>query len=359
MCIDFLVTAFQSWDGVEGRDVVLDLFSYVDMSQFDGLSAIKYTKCSLTFAELYKSRLQPLEAAIINGTDGADAQLVLLRFYTELLRRWTVTLLSPSSASLPASTTTVPLIDHVNTLAVTLLQTSPQLSTHDAILSFYERISILITLPTLQSHTRISVPPAALVYALYFTSSLSTLSRLCTILTIYKRAFETAQTKHTTPAYPREYVNKFNGFLMDICNCLWRSRAFNTADPNALGCLMPPNIIQALTAYINSLSRQLTLPMLFSLSHNSVLCLQSMKCLREIENLEVAKGGDIEARHAGPATQKSLLQLKRDRGVELQWAAYRLRMLEYLEENGVKGVGVLMRNTMKNLMETREGGLKA
>jgi centromere protein I len=41
------------------------------------------------------------------------------------------------------------------------------------------------------------------------------------------------------PAYSRDFVNYFNGFVMDLCNCLWRNRALNNADKNALGCQIP------------------------------------------------------------------------------------------------------------------------
>jgi len=41
------------------------------------------------------------------------------------------------------------------------------------------------------------------------------------------------------PAYSRDFVNYFNGFVMDLCNCLWRNRALNNADKNALGCQLP------------------------------------------------------------------------------------------------------------------------
>jgi hypothetical protein len=44
------------------------------------------------------------------------------------------------------------------------------------------------------------------------------------------------------PAYSRDFVNYFNGFVMDLCNCLWRNRALNNADKNALGCQIPESV---------------------------------------------------------------------------------------------------------------------
>jgi hypothetical protein len=65
----------------------------------------------------------------------------------------------------------------------------------------------------------------------------------------YKRAFELTLKKSSSDSgpeeYPREYVNHFNGFLMDICNLVWRNRAFKAGGPeskqdqNAHGCTLP------------------------------------------------------------------------------------------------------------------------
>lgn len=160
-------------------------------------------------------------------------------------------------------------------------------------------------------------------------------------------------------SYPKEYVNHFNGFLMDICNCLWRSRAFNTTDTNALGCLLPPPLLPKFTSYVSSLDTGLTLPSLFTLSYSPVLCNLSISYLRELEDKadEEAEGG-IKIRHAGPVTQKSLVTLGKEGGLQLSWADYRLGVLTYLERRGAKGVGELMYNTMKHLMTAREAAGK-
>lgn len=237
-----------------------------------------------------------------------------------------------------------------------------------SILSFYECSAALVSLPTLSSNVRITTPPSALVYSLHFTTSLAILSRLCAILAHYKRAFETAMSKPvassspTNPgqsqeAYPKDYVNHFNGFLMDICNCLWRSRAFNTSDTNALGCLLPSNITPILNSYVSSLDTGLSLQSLFSLSYSPVLCNLSISFLRELED-KANNGTGVAIRHAGPVTQKSLIVLGKEGGLELTWPQYRLGVLKYLEDKGVRGVGELMYNTMKHLMAQREGAAK-
>jgi centromere protein I len=205
-----------------------------------------------------------------------------------------------------------------------------------------------------------------LVYTLFFSPGISTLSRLCAVLATYKRAFESAVTQPASPsagdspaeAYPKEYVSHFNGFLMDVCNCLWRSRAFNTGDVNALGCLLPAEVGGRLAAYVAGLDTGLQLSSLFNLSYSPVLALQSITYLRELEDKADEERG-LSARHAGPVTQKSLLQLGRDGGVEMAWAAYRLGVLRYLEDAGVGGVSELMYNTMRHLMAQREAQIAA
>jgi centromere protein I len=165
-------------------------------------------------------------------------------------------------------------------------------------------------------------------------------------------------------SYPKDYVNLFNGFLMDICNCVWRLRAFNKADTNALGCLLPPPLLPLLTTYVAKLDTGLALPSLFSLSHSSVLCNLSIAYVRELEDKEVVEASEgatspIKIRHAGPVTQHTIKQLGKDGGLKLSWTNYRLGVLRYLEGKGVMGVGELMHNTLKQLMTARDGVAKS
>jgi centromere protein I len=254
------------------------------------------------------------------------------------------------------------LTSHANILCLTILQTGtivPSTQAYSPILSFYETTASLLSRLSLQPHIRITTPPSALIYTLHFSPSLSVLSRLCAILALYKRAFEAALNKPGIESYPKEYVNHFNGFLMDICNCLWRARAFNTSDMNALGCLLPPPLLPLLTSYVANLDTGLSLPSLFSLSYSPLLCALSIQFVRDLEKAEAEAGEEgIAITHAGPVTAKTLMQLGKDGGLQLAWPAYRLGVLQFLEGKGVKGVGELMYNTMKHLMTAREGAGK-
>jgi centromere protein I len=295
-----------------------------------------------------------MEEAILED-DGTQSKLALLTFYRNLLNRWAISVLTDPQLSVTAKDPITALINHADTLALSIAQSSQTVRTLSTVLSFYESIASIISNPSLKETVRIIIPPTELIYTLNFTPSLTIVSRLCGILALYKRAFEIAMAPKKSgadgqEAYLKEYVNHFNGFLMDICNCIWRGRAFNAADTNAQGCGLHPDITLLLDRYVKSLDTDLSLMPLFSLSFSPVLCLLTISFVRELEDA----AEDIEVRHPGPVTTQSLKQLERDGGLRLSWADYRLGSLHFMENKGVAGVGELMYNTMKHLMSARE-----
>jgi centromere protein I len=301
---------------------------------------------------LYQRFFEPLEDAILDDT--TESKLAILTLYNNILREWNTSLIPQTRRTLQHDTDLSSLINHSNGLALTVLQSSLTVTTCSTVLTFYETIAFLISQPELRTTLRIITPPPELVYTLYFTFSLCILNRLCSVLALYKRALELATSPRTTVAdsqpYTKEYIDHFNGFIMDICNCIWRSRAFNTSDANALGCLLPTEIASALTKYVSALDTSISLPGLFSLSYSPVLCQAAISYVRELEDHE----GVIDVRHTGPVTQGSLKQLEMDGGLKLSWADYRLGVLRYLESNGGAGIAELMYNTMKHLKTARE-----
>ncbi|KAK2628629.1 hypothetical protein QTJ16_001732 [Diplocarpon rosae] len=330
-CLRYLKSMIPSWNGTTGREVILDI---------------------------YISTLRPLEDALLE--DGTTAsQLALLSFYRQLMGQWMVFLLSHPQQNRALSVTAVTdLTNHASNLALNIIQTSTVVEALSTILDFYETTASLITHASLKSIARITIPPGGVVYCLLFTSSLNIVSRLCEILALYKRAFERAMASKMTnpsgseqPSYHKDYVSHFNGFLMDVCNCLWRSRAFNTTDPNALGCMLPPTVTQALSKYISGLDPALSIPSLFSFSYSPLFSLFAISHVRQLEDDSEDR---IGRRHAGPVTQSSLKQLEEDGGLRLTWPDYKLGVLTYMESQGIAGVGELMYNTMKHLMTARD-----
>lgn len=137
---------------------------------------------------------------------------------------------------------------------------------------------------------------------------------------------------------------------MDVCNLLWRSRAFNTTDTNALGCFLPFPVLQSLRAYTDGLAPPQTLSTLFSLSHNISLGALSIAIFRELEDKAVESGDEVRTRHAGPITQRTLAALSMEGGVAVSWADYRLEVLKWLADRGAEGIRQLMFCTMKLLI---------
>lgn len=340
------------WDGSEKQDLVLEALSFTPLADFQGTvfaPRSRYEK--LTRRSGLRQTLQLLENSVLDGT--AASQASLLRFYTLLVRRWSITMEAAERLdSLPVGS--LPdLVEHVNRLALTLTQTSPTVGVYLDILDFYESAAAIYSKPKLLQHVEITIPPPLLVYLLYFSPSLAVVSRLSGILATYKRAWETVMSPPVTRQLTRrerEQINVFNGFLMDLCNCLWRGRAFSTTDLNAQGCRIPPSAQPALETYLRNADSDLSLGLIFGLSHSPILCLQSISYVRELEDADM----DVRTRHAGPVTQTSLGQLANRGGLRLPWQEYRSGVLAYLESKGFPGIPELMYNTMKNLMKARK-----
>lgn len=296
-----------------------------------------------------------MEACLLDNT--AESQLRLLSFYTALLRRWRIILLSAEDVSSLEVSSVSDLVGHVNQLTLTLSQTSPTASTHLSILEFYNYTASLTIVPSLLQHLTIAIPPPTLVYILHFSHCLAVVSRACATVATYKRGLEMAMTqssgRHLSPA-ESERVRTFNGFLMDMCNCIWRSKAFGTTDVNAQGCRIPVAVVASLQTYLAGVDPDTPLASAFGVSHSPVLCLQSLSYVRELEDMILAEmDGDLRERHGGPVTLKSLAALKNRGGLDLSWQEYRSGVLRYLEQNGFGGVSNLMYNTMKILMHSK------
>ncbi|KAK1673482.1 Mis6-domain-containing protein [Colletotrichum godetiae] len=335
--LQFLTKLFATWNGVDAQDSILGILQYAPLVAFD---------------ELYSVILEPLEKCL---PPTAESQLALLKLYQNLLRRWTFVLNSldqiPKDASVSAFSA---VMEHASIIALNVVQVSPSAAVHGGVLDLYEQAAASISDPTLQPLLRIANPPAQLIYLLFFSHSLANVSRLCTVLAIYKKGFEMAMSRRQPTTYAPSYVNHFNGYLMDICNCLWRGKAFNDGDKNALGCLSAPPVTQRLRRYVEDLGMDLALPTLFGFSYSPLLSLQAIECIRELEDRELAANEDaISTRHAGPVTSNSLARLADARGLRITWSEYRIIVLRALEGKGLGGIPSLMKNTMKVLMSSK------
>ncbi|KAI9802029.1 MAG: hypothetical protein M1825_003085 [Sarcosagium campestre] len=328
----FLKSLMLFWDGKSEQTLILNLLSYLPITLFE------------TLKQEYLSRLERILLSC-----QPNAQTKLLTYYNDLCRQWTVLLLS-SNRPPSALKSLTDLAAHATTLSLSILaQPSPSISATAAILTFQETLTH--SLPVL------SVPPPSslLTSHLTFTPSLSTLSRLCSLITTLKLAYTSPATSAPPPPAPSRQT--LNTLLIDTCNLFWRNRALGTTDAAAQGCLAPPTLLPALRTHVAA--RGLSLPSLFSLSHAVPLAALSIACFREMEDDVEAEDGNgkvrLGARHAGPVTQRSLQQLAADGGLELDWTEYRVRVLAYLDQRGVTGISRLMGSTMRGLMASNAG----
>lgn len=295
--------------------------------------------------ELYQALFEPLEKCLPNTL---DAQILLLDMYRNLLRNWTSSLESVDTIPAGAPCHSIAELQvHVGTVALALVQASPGTATQSSVLEFYEQVASTMSNPVLEPHLRIANPPPQLVYLIFFSPSLGNISRLTGILAKYKTSFDAAMARDRK-AYGMSDLQTYNGFLMDLCNCIWRGRAFNSSDSHALACLSSPQTTARFHRYIEDLGMDLVLPVLFGLSHSPVLSLQSMLCVLALEDAALERDkGAISTRHAGPVTQSSLQRLARAQGLRLEWNEYRQRVLGRLEDQGFVGISELIRNVIK------------
>ncbi|KAG5987149.1 hypothetical protein E4U43_005208, partial [Claviceps pusilla] len=367
LLLGFFSRFFEIWGGEGRRQTVFDILGFVPFHNF---------------AELHEHIFMPLEAAVRDFAP--KSQLGLLKMYTHVLRHWTTILQSEDRIPDMASPTVSGLVRHVNMLALTLLQTTPSVTSDSLILDFYEQAARLVTDGKLKRYIRIELPPTPLVYTFLFNNSLATVSRMCYILAVYKKGIETAvATRPRGPsvsrdgdgsgngsgngngnapridshAYDRSFVDLFNGYIMDMCNCFWRNRAFNNTDTNARACTLSPATVNALATYVLSVDRALALNSYFSLSHSPVLCYQSIERVRDLEDDAIQHDRSIRVRHGGPVTQNSLTRLANAGGMRLSWQDYRIEVLRSLADSGFPGVAELLKNAMTVLRKSMDGRL--
>ncbi|RBR04332.1 uncharacterized protein FIESC28_11588 [Fusarium coffeatum] len=345
--LDFFAGFLPLWDSSQHRDSMFTIFSYSPL---------------IDFQKLYQHILKPLEDATLDNTP--ESQLAVLNLYKHLLHHWMVVLESSEAIPDNASDAITDLIRHVNPLALSIAQTSTSVSARSAILDFYEQNSRLVSHETLKHYIRIELPPSHLIYILFFSSSVAIVSRICAILASYKKGFEMAMltkpkrdgsNRIDSASYNRVFVSLFNGYLMDMCNCFWRGKAFTDSDPNAQGCLVPRSLVPKLSSYVNVVDTSQTLTSLFSLSYSPLLCLQSTRCIQSLENAEINSDTPLRVRHEGPPTQSSLGQLASSGGIRISWQDYRIKVLEELSAKELAGITDLLKNTMTILRKLIDG----
>ncbi|TRX96291.1 hypothetical protein FHL15_003015 [Xylaria flabelliformis] len=329
--VDILLTLKSYVIATKGRELVLEILTYTPLA---------------AFPELLTNIFQLLEQKTLDGT--SHSQIQILDFFASLLRRWIVHWASSDTKLSQASESAAGLVAHVNTLCLTLIQTSPDMSTYGKVLDFYYQTSSLASDAHLLAHGQATaVPPATLIYNMFFAASPLTVSRVCAVVAEYKVGFQVA-IDVADINYTPKHIPEFNGFLMDICNCLWRQRALSDEDPNAKGCMIPRSLVKDLSSYVTNLSMGGSLASLLSLSYSPVFSLFAISSLRELEE-QVEEHEGLDIKHAGPVTKATLRTLGDRGGINASWDEYRRGVLNYLNKHGMDGVEHLLSITIGTL----------
>lgn len=337
------------------QDLVSTLLTYVSPTGYgrrlDFFHKIRHLTCA-EFHEVIGSQLEQLTAA-----DEPEAKVGLFKFYVGTFRQWSVQILAGTTTT-DMDESLNSLVETLHVLASTIMQQDTTVAGHAIVLDFYESLVHFYAHPALPSGVRISLLPEATVYTILFSQSLSSFSRLCYVLAQYKRAFELAaappaeRPSRAKVIYPRDVTLRFNGYIKDACNCLWRSQAFSATDSNSRGCMLPRSTYDALESFASSHEEPVSLSTLFGLSYSPLTCAIAIAHVRHLEDQD--EPFEVETRHAGPVTKISLAKLGEQGGVQLSWDAYRLGVLAFLENRGVTGISELLYNSIKALMASRQ-----
>ncbi|KAF3931505.1 hypothetical protein ABW19_dt0205558 [Dactylella cylindrospora] len=341
---DFLKEYIVHWNGKYHRKAILGLLSFTQFSHLKDLQEEYFNK---------------LEALFLGGSlqDATD----LIRFHTSYMRNLIIQYSTVLNLDREAEIRTAirEYIIYVDQLNVQILVNLPSrtllIPCLHTILEFYDCV---VHVPLEHPVFEIIYPADTIVYSSVFLGDAVSFSRLCGTLAMYKQLFlEHTELRAKDPRIAkygepdRIYVDHFNGFLMDISNFFWRFRSFSkdpAKDQNALGCLMRDDLVSDLQNAANA--RDLPLNCLFTITHNTTFSRFNAECIKFLEDKQEGLN-ELEVRHAGPVTSKSLAGLAGDGGYQIEYRVFKMASLEYLRRKGFEGVHALIYSTMKKLRE--------
>ncbi|KAF9103995.1 hypothetical protein BGX27_010277 [Mortierella sp. AM989] len=269
-------------------------------------------------------------------------------------------------------------IGHVDNISAVALEIEhDHIAVQHGVLSFFDLASTLTGSYNLP--LAVVIPDSTIVYRCFLSDSGMSISRVCGIIYQYKQAFEAFEQEQQlqydllvqsqmssqdmasngqdappapapleVPGYSREYVILFNSFVMDICNFLWRNRAFNRTDKNAQGFLMG----QPTTAHVKQVCVDAGLSMnnMLSMTHSIALSGYSARFLK---SLEVQQNVSLEKRLKAPASTPALKDMVAKGGLNMSFDDYRIQYLDYLEQKGFEGISQFLFDCITNLLQRR------
>ncbi|RGB31764.1 Mis6-domain-containing protein [Rhizophagus diaphanus] len=338
---EFLVKYIQTWDGIEHQEAIFKLLSFLRPEPFEQLS------------EKFFTPLQNLHEKLSSSWKAR-----LIRCYTDLFTHWILfqenkfgennNEIEKSENSFlnlsiegDYSRTIQGFIHHVNQVSIISLEsTNDDLEVQHAIFSAFEAIA---NLQMNYNWNRVVIPSSSIVYRAFFSSSGMSLSRICGIILQYKEAFD-KNPQQNVSLHCRSYINYFNSFVMDICNCLWRNRPFNKTDKNSKGFQLDDDIIRKLQETYNE-----DWTSCYSLTHLPSFAALSKSCIQDLEE----STPNIKRRLTLPATQFSLKDISTAGGLQISFNDYRVHFLNVLYKLGFVGIHDFLYQSLTSLSKLK------
>ncbi|KAF9931628.1 hypothetical protein FBU30_009804 [Linnemannia zychae] len=379
---NFLVPYLRVWNGIDYQKEIFALVTFLRPRSYE---------------ELYNHFLKPLHRLFCLMGPIWKGQLIMC--YTRLLQKWSQfkwkdyleigkdpQLSVQGSKNLGRLFSEIPrnvdymqsiraFIKYVDNISGVALEIErDHIAVQHAVLSFFDLTSNLTKKNNLP--IAVIIPEASIIYRCFLSDSAMAISRICGIIYQYKQAYEAFEEEQQlqyeilvqsqiasqnekeasatlpapleVPGYTREYVVQFNSFVMDICNFLWRNRAFNKADKNSKGFQMDQETI----AYAKQVCVDSGLNMnnMLSITHSTAFSGYSARFLKSLEEQDNVP---LEKRLKAPASAKALKDMSANGGLNLTFDEYRIQYLDHLEKLGCEGISQFLFDCITNLLQRK------
>lgn len=380
----FLIPYLRVWNGVDHQKEIFSLLTYLRPRSYE---------------ELFVNFLKPLYGLFYLMNPIWKGELILC--YTRLLRHWVQfkwsdylkvgksqrlseqgqeglrRLFTKLASDIDYMQTIRAFIEHVDNISsVALEMENDHLAVQHGVLSFFDLVSSFAE--TYKLPLAVVVPDSTIVYRCFLSDSGMSVSRICGIVYQYKKAFQTFEMEQQlqyellvqsqlsqqsdagsgqtaampeaaqVPGYSRDYVVLFNSFVMDICNFLWRNRAFNKSDKNARGFLMDARTIGDIKNIC--MNARLNMINMLSMTHSLALAGYSARFMRD---LEMQGNVPVEGRLKAPASTLALKEATAKGGLNISFEEYRIQYLEHLEQKGFDGIYQFLTDSITNLLQRK------
>ena len=213
----------------------------------------------------------------------------------------------------------------------------------DAILEFYEQAINLPQVFSCLRTTTIFTPQVA--YRILFSGLPMSVSRMCGLVVRYKSKFNYPSSSSRTEN--EDEVNRLNTMVVDICNMLWKDKAFIVKNGAGNGFDLDNSFVQYLGTLTNE--KNFWLPSFFNLVSGSTFSIYSQSTIEELEKGVLL----LPSRHEGLITASSLEVLSMKGGISISYDQFRVKLLERIKSEGQVGVYDLLYSSMRSLIDLK------